>query len=185
LPKSTRNKEYPCSITRTTTAMIYLIGEGRTYSIPISGCLFILRVHYRVPYPGGKADEGLLCLPYALDTNDYKVGCRPVLTSVRSNGNSLQPPPQKNAGYSAFMSPEQFSSYLIAALDELYAEGENGQPKMLSIGLHCRNIGRPGRIAGLREFLKHASSKPGVWFATREEIARHWTQKYPYSPPSN
>jgi len=114
---------------------------------------------YWIPYPGGKSEQGLLIVPYALDSNDYK-----------------------NAGYQAFISPNDFAEYLIATFDELYAEGEAGSPKMFSIGLHARIVGRPGRIAGLRTFLKHALAKEGVWFATREEIADHWKAQFPYSP---
>ncbi|TFK33269.1 carbohydrate esterase family 4 protein [Crucibulum laeve] len=110
-----------------------------------------------IPYPGGTPDEGLLIIPYTLDTNDYK-----------------------NAGYQAFITPDDFAAYLIAAFDELYAEGCTGHPKMLSIGLHCRIIGRPGRIAGLRKFLEYVKDKEGVWFATREEITNHWMKKFPY-----
>ena len=51
---------------------------------------------------------------------------------------------------------------------------------MMSIGLHARIIGRPGRVAGLRKFLEYASSKEGVWFARRDEIAEHWAKKFPY-----
>jgi peptidoglycan/xylan/chitin deacetylase (PgdA/CDA1 family) len=56
-------------------------------------------------------------------------------------------------------------------LDELYREGEAGQPKMMSVGLHPRIVGRPARIAALRKFLEYATSKQDVWFATREQIA--------------
>ncbi|KAL1658849.1 carbohydrate esterase family 4 protein [Schizophyllum commune] len=114
-----------------------------------------------IPYPGGAADDGLLIVPYTLDTNDYK-----------------------NAGYQAFISPDDFSSYLIAAFDELYAEGVQGHPKMLSVGLHCRIVGRPARLAGLRKFIEYAKSKEGVWFATREEIAKHWMEQFPYKAQS-
>ena len=55
-----------------------------------------------------------------------------------------------------------------------------GSPKMFSIGLHARLVGRPGRLAGLRKFLEYASKHQGVWFATREEIADHWTNVFPY-----
>ncbi|KZV63513.1 carbohydrate esterase family 4 protein [Peniophora sp. CONT] len=110
-----------------------------------------------VPMPGGSKDKGLLVIPYTLDTNDYK-----------------------NAGYQAFITANQFAEYLIDAFDELYREGEQGNPKMFSIGLHCRIVGRPARIAGLRKFLEYAKSKEGVWFATREEIADHWAARFPY-----
>lgn len=53
---------------------------------------------------------------------------------------------------------------------------------MLSIGLHARIVGRPGRIAGLRKFFEHVKTKPDVWCATREEIADHWRKTFPYQP---
>lgn len=53
---------------------------------------------------------------------------------------------------------------------------------MLSIGLHARLVGRPGRIAGLRRFFEHVKGKQGVWYATREEIADHWIKTHPYVP---
>ncbi|EIM88713.1 carbohydrate esterase family 4 protein [Stereum hirsutum FP-91666 SS1] len=112
---------------------------------------------YWIPYPGGEKDQGLLIVPYALDTNDFR-----------------------NTRHDAFISPNDFSDYLIAAFDELYREGVAGQAKMLSIGLHGRIIGRPGRIAGLRKFLEYVKEKGGVWFATREEIAKHWIETFPY-----
>ncbi|RSH83778.1 hypothetical protein EHS25_005393 [Saitozyma podzolica] len=120
---------------------------------------------YWVKYPGSlgkqgegaKGEEGLLIVPYALDTNDYKDGA-----------------------HNAWLTPDNFASYLIGAFDELYREGLAGSPKMFSIGLHCRLIGRPGRLAGLRKFLEHTRKYEGVWFATREEIADHWKETYPY-----
>ncbi|WWD17587.1 hypothetical protein CI109_102028 [Kwoniella shandongensis] len=112
--------------------------------------------HY-VPTPGGQDDKGLLVIPYALDTNDYKDG-----------------------NHNSFLSPDNFASYLIGAFDELYKEGVDGSPKMMSVGLHARLVGRPGRIAGLRKFFEHAKKHEGVWFATREEIADHWRKQHPY-----
>jgi len=111
-----------------------------------------------IPYPGESEDKGLLIVPYTLDTNDYK-----------------------NAGYQAFITPDDFASYLIAAFDELYQEGVAGHAKMMSIGLHCRIVGRPARVAGLRKFLEHIKSKQGVWVTTREQIADHWMEKFPYN----
>ena len=61
----------------------------------------------------------------------------------------------------------------------LYEEGRRGSPKMMSVGLHCRLIGRPGRVAGLRRFLDHARAHEGVWFARRIDIARHWAARHP------
>jgi peptidoglycan/xylan/chitin deacetylase (PgdA/CDA1 family) len=110
-----------------------------------------------IPYPGGEKNKGLLIVPYTLDANDYK-----------------------NAGHQAFITPDDFSSYLIATFDELYREGVAGHAKMMSIGLHCRIVGRPARIAGLRKFLAYIKSKDGVWITTREQIADHWMAKFSY-----
>jgi peptidoglycan/xylan/chitin deacetylase (PgdA/CDA1 family) len=93
----------------------------------------------------------------SLDTNDYKDG-----------------------NHNSFLSPDNFASYLIGAFDELYREGVAGRPKMMSIGLHARLVGRPGRIAGLRKFFEHVKKHEGVWYATREEIADHWAEVHPY-----
>lgn len=84
----------------------------------------------------------------------------------------------------AFITPDHFAQYLIAAFDELYQEGLDGSPKMMSIGLHCRIVGRPARLAGLRKFIEYAKAKEGVWFARRDEIARHFKDRFPYQPSS-
>ncbi|MBO6720083.1 MAG: polysaccharide deacetylase family protein [Rhizobiaceae bacterium] len=89
-------------------------------------------------------------LPYAFDTNDMRF---------------------HNGG--GFIFGDDFARYCIDAFDRLHAEGATA-PRMLSIGLHTRIIGRPGRIGGLEAFLDHALGKGGVWFATRAEIARAW-----------
>ena len=98
-----------------------------------------------------------LILPYTLEANDMRFATAP-----------------------GWVTGEDFEGYLRDAFDVLYAEGAAGQPKMLSIGLHCRLIGRPGKIAGLMRFLDHAQSHPGVWFARRQDIARHWGQTHPH-----
>lgn len=89
-------------------------------------------------------------LPYAFDTNDMRFFNR-----------------------GGFVFAEDFSRYCITAFDRLLAESAHA-PRMLSIGLHTRIIGRPARIAGLEQFLDHALSKKGVWFARRDQIAHHW-----------
>jgi putative urate catabolism protein len=96
-----------------------------------------------------------LIVPYTLEAND-----------MRFSGTGL------NTG-------EQFFSYLRDAFDVLYAEGEE-RPRMMSIGLHCRLAGRPGKMAGLERFLKHALSHQDVWFARRIDIARHWRKRHPH-----
>ena len=72
-----------------------------------------------------------------------------------------------------FNSGDQFFAYLKDSFDILYAEGKT-HPKMMSIGLHCRLVGRPGRAAALQRFLDYVQSKPQVWLATRADIAWHW-----------
>jgi putative urate catabolism protein len=96
-----------------------------------------------------------LIVPYTLEAND-----------MRFSGAGL------NTG-------EQFYSYLKDAFDVLYAEGETA-PKMLSIGLHCRIVGRPGKMAGLERFIRYALEHKDVWFARRIEIAKHWRETHPY-----
>ncbi|KAI5480968.1 carbohydrate esterase family 4 protein [Pseudohyphozyma bogoriensis] len=81
---------------------------------------------------------------------------------------------------SAFITADQYAQYLIDTFDELYREGVKGKPKMMSIGLHCRVIGKAGRIGALRKFFEHCKKHEGVWFATREEIADHWIATHPY-----
>lgn len=97
-----------------------------------------------------------LVVPYTLDANDMRFAT-----------------PQ------GFNSGEQFYTYLKDSFDALYAEGAAGQPKMLSIGLHCRLIGRPGRVMALRRFMEYAQSHADVWFARRIDIARHWRETHP------
>ncbi|SNS86342.1 allantoinase PuuE [Tropicimonas sediminicola] len=97
-----------------------------------------------------------LLVPYTLDANDMRFAT-----------------PQ------GFNSGDQFYSYLKDSFDCLMAEGEAGAPKMLSIGLHCRLIGRPGRFMALKRFLDYAAGHSGVWFARRVDIARHWAERHP------
>jgi allantoinase len=103
-----------------------------------------------------------LVIPYALDTNDMRF-----------------------ATVQGFNAGSQFFDHLRAAFDTLYREGDpNGldSPKMLSIGLHCRLAGRPGRIAALERFLEYVLSHEHVWICRRVDIARHWIASHPYRP---
>jgi urate oxidase len=84
-----------------------------------------------------------------------------------------------------FNSGDQFFSYLKDSFDVLYAEGAAGAPKMLSIGLHCRLVGRPGRAAALARFLDYVKSHEKVWLARRIDIARYWAETYPFQPSEN
>jgi peptidoglycan/xylan/chitin deacetylase (PgdA/CDA1 family) len=107
------------------------------------------------PYYVTVSGKPHLVLPYAFDTNDMRFF----------------------DGY-AFVRGADFAGYVIDAFDRLWEEGTH-TPRMLSIGLHTRIIGRPGRIGGLAQALQHIKEKGGAWFARREDIARHWLKEAP------
>ena len=107
-----------------------------------------------LPYWEIKGKKKQLMIPYTLDNNDMRF-----LT---------------NQG---FNSGEQFFNYLKDSFDTLYEEG-NDNPKMMSIGLHCRIIGKPGRIQSLKRFLEYITSLDKVWICKREEIANHWIRNH-------
>lgn len=109
-----------------------------------------------LPYWMDCGGHDQLIIPYTLDANDMRFAT----------------PQGFNAG-------DQFFNYLKDSFDALYAEGENGSAKMMSIGLHCRLIGRPGRVMALRRFMDYAKSQGDVWFARRVDIARHWSKAHP------
>jgi len=111
-----------------------------------------------LPFYDTRFAKPQLIVPYTLDANDMKF--------VALNG---------------FTTGEQFQRYLIDAFEALHAEGETS-PKMMSVGLHCRIVSKPGRILGLRRFLEHISSRQGVWVARRIDIARHWLVHHPFRP---
>jgi allantoinase len=82
-----------------------------------------------------------------------------------------------------FSHGDPFLAYLRDAFDVLYAEGAE-TPKMMSIGLHCRLLGRPGRFLALQRFLDHVARHDRVWIARRVEVARHWRSVHPFSAAS-
>lgn len=110
-----------------------------------------------MPYWTSVAGRPRLLVPYALDTNDFKFALTPGWTSG-----------------------DDFFTYLKAAFDRLYREGES-EPKMMSIGLHCRLTGRPGRSEALARFMDHILSHERVWVCRRIEIARHWITTHPFA----
>ncbi|WP_298261837.1 allantoinase PuuE [uncultured Litoreibacter sp.] len=112
-----------------------------------------------LPYYLRFEDRDQLVVPYTLDCNDMRFAT-----------------PQ------GFNSGDQFETYLRDSFDALYEEGCDGAPKMLSIGLHCRLAGRPGRIQALKRFLAYAQSHDDVWFAHRQQIAQHWIAQHPATP---
>ncbi len=97
-----------------------------------------------------------LIIPYTLEANDMRFATAPGWTDG-----------------------EDFYHYLRNAFDVLYAEGATDTPKMMTVGLHCRLIGRPGKIAGLQKFIEHIQKHDGVWCPRRIEIARHWAENHP------
>jgi allantoinase len=95
-------------------------------------------------------DKPIVIVPYQLDNNDMKMWTDPAMT------------------------PEQWLAYAKRNFDQVYREGEEGHPKMMSLGLHLRIIGRPGRIWALEEFFRHVRKHDGVWVTTRHAIAQHF-----------
>jgi peptidoglycan/xylan/chitin deacetylase (PgdA/CDA1 family) len=77
-----------------------------------------------------------------------------------------------------FNSGDQFLTYLRDSFDCLYEEGRLGSPKMMSVGLHCRLVGRPGRALALERFLDHIARHDKVWMPRRIDIARHWHKHF-------
>ena len=110
-----------------------------------------------LPYwiEAGSRDQ--LIIPYTLEANDMRFATAP-----------------------GYITGEQFFGYLRDAFDTLYAEGAEA-PKMLSIGLHCRLIGRPGKLAGLKRFIDHIAGFPDVWCPRRIDIAEHWARTHPHT----
>jgi allantoinase len=109
--------------------------------------------------PTTKSDgtvEPRLVVPYSLDTNDMRC--------VQVQG---------------FNTGDHFLQYLKDSFDVLYAEGDEA-PKMMSIGMHCRVLGRPGRFGALQKFLDYVQSHERVWICRRIDIARHWHETHPY-----
>jgi len=107
----------------------------------------------------GNAIAPQLVIPYTLDANDMRF-----------------------ATAQGFNSGDQFYAYLKDSFDTLYREGAAGRPRMMSIGLHCRLVGRPGRAEALRRFIEYVQGHDKVWLARRQDIAQHWRDTHPYQP---
>ncbi|MFF7300063.1 allantoinase PuuE [Streptomyces sp. NPDC008265] len=108
-----------------------------------------------LPFYTGAAGRPHLVLPYSLDANDFKF--------LIVHG---------------FTTADDMLAYLVDTFDVLHEEGAE-RPRMMSVGLHPRIIGRPGRIRALDGFLRHVARRGGAWVATREQIARHWLATHP------
>lgn len=109
-----------------------------------------------LPYWAEYGDRDQLIIPYTLEANDMRFATAP-----------------------GYITGEQFYQYLKDAFDVLYAEGTAGAPKMMSVGLHCRLIGRPGKLAGLKKFIDYIAGFDGVWTPRRIDIAHHWAATHP------
>jgi peptidoglycan/xylan/chitin deacetylase (PgdA/CDA1 family) len=108
-------------------------------------------VNDEVPYFSEVEGRPFLVVPYSLDVNDIRYW------------------------KGEFTLASDFATYACDSFDTLYSAST---PRMLSIGLHPRVIGRPGRLPGLEALLRHLCSRPGVWFACRDEIARFWAKRF-------
>ena len=115
-----------------------------------------LHVEQEAPLGVEVAGQPHVILPYAFDTNDMRFSL-----------------PQ------GFAQAEDFFTYLRDSFDALYAEGAE-RPKMMSVGMHCRLLGRPGRMVALQRFLDHIAKHDRVWVCRRVDIARHWKQVHPF-----
>ncbi|MEH6750313.1 MAG: allantoinase PuuE [Paracoccaceae bacterium] len=110
-----------------------------------------------LPYWLEVGDRDQLIIPYTLEANDMRFATAP-----------------------GYITGGQFFDYLKDAFDTLYAEGVEGRPAMMSVGLHCRLIGRPGKLAGLKRFIDYIAGFEGVWCPRRIDIARHWAAIHPH-----
>ncbi|QKF77011.1 allantoinase PuuE [Arcobacter defluvii] len=95
-----------------------------------------------------------LVIPYTMDNNDMRFI------------------------FGGFTYSEEFFQYLKDSFDCLYAEGLSGTPKMMTIGMHCRILGKPGRIMAMKKFLEYVRKFDDIWFCTRGEIAKHWIENF-------
>ncbi|ORY88411.1 hypothetical protein BCR35DRAFT_263424 [Leucosporidium creatinivorum] len=153
----------------------YFTGNGSTYhrhirskvhnamNVPLlySSDTYAGDVPYYVPSPlalDGEPDEGLLMIPYSLVNNDWRF-------LAKGNGTGCA---------------RDWFELLVADFETLYAEGVAGQPKMMTIAMHSRVLGKPGRIVALKRFMEYIKEREGVWVCTRSEIAEVWREKYPY-----
>lgn len=113
-----------------------------------------------LPYWKLIAGTPQLIIPYSLSTNDMRFVTGP-----------------------GFDNGEEYFQFLKDSFDCLYAEGQAGSPKMMSLGLHCRLVGQPGRYQGLKKFVDYIKGFDKVWVPTRLQIAEHWASEHPYVAP--
>ncbi len=114
-----------------------------------------------LPYWRPHRGRAQLVIPYTLAANDMRFVTAP-----------------------GFDTGEEYFQFLKDSFDCLYEEGRRGAPKMMTLGLHCRLVGMPGRFMGLRRFIDYIRSHEKVWIARRIDIARHWAAHHPYAAPA-
>jgi putative urate catabolism protein len=137
----------------------YNRSSARTYRLlsEIGGMLYFADNYAdELPFWADVAGRAELFVPYTLEANDMRF-------AVPMN----------------FADGDEFFHYLRDTFDVLYRDGQEGRPRMMSLGLHGRLAGRPGRTAGLERFLDHVANHERVWVATRADIARHWRANFP------
>lgn len=133
----------------------YLLTENTRRLLAEEGFLYHMDDYSRdEPFWAEAGDRSIVVVPYAIDTNDMKMWTEPSYT------------------------PRQWLDYTVATFDRLLAEGGD-RPRMMSLGLHLRIIGRPGRIGALEGFLDHVAGHTDVWTATRRSIAEHFAAAVP------
>jgi allantoinase len=110
-----------------------------------------------LPFWNDRDDGQIVIMPYTLDSNDMKMWTDPAYT------------------------PANWLQYAKDSFDWLYQEGQNGSPKMMSLGVHLRIIGRPGRIGAFKAFLDHVRAHDDVWITSRKTIRDHWAEAHPAS----
>ncbi|WWC68282.1 uncharacterized protein I206_102205 [Kwoniella pini CBS 10737] len=115
-------------------------------------------IPYWIPSPTKEEGKGLLMIPFSYDCSDLRF-------KMKGSG---------------FASPKDYFRHLKDTFDCLYEEGQAGEGKMMTVLIHPHIIGRPNRAFWLEEFIKYIKSKPDAWIARREDIARHWTETFPY-----
>ena len=104
----------------------------------------------------------------------------PMVIEMRAPRENVElAPGQMHAVPPGFSAPDGWEQYMTDSFETLLAEGRAGAPKMMSVGLHCRLIGRPGRAAALARFLDRVAATPDVWVCRRADIARHWLAQHP------
>ncbi|KAF2668298.1 possibe polysaccharide deacetylase [Microthyrium microscopicum] len=149
-----------------TKALIHEAHQDQDTPLLYSSDAFNDDIPYWIDVPSEESSpnpKGLLMMPYSYDCNDLKFQIAP----------------------GSWSSHTAFSDYLKASFDTLYVEGIEGRPKMMTIGLHCRISGKPGRFSAIESFLKYILEKENVWITTRKDIALHWKETFPYEKKSS